>query len=213
MKRVNKKETPSFTKENLKVSAVDRLVEANQGNAEEISNEELKQYKSGKLQKIPAWLKVIVVKFWFAGAICFFFLWGLGIVIQEQWSLILVLGFGGGVVADLLTNNFLRFLESSDHEFYPYMMFTEKKFYTLFANIVYGIICTLCVVEIYELINTILVNLNPSKYIVDGVTTVPLGVGPILYGVFYTTVDLAFVGIKDLIKKLFFKKKLEEEIY
>ena len=59
---------------------------------------------------------------------------------------------------------------------------------------VYGLVLMLCVVETYEVINwllTLLLRLPAGE--------IPLGVGPILFGVFCTAVDVLFISIKHLI--------------
>ncbi|MBQ4226453.1 MAG: hypothetical protein II664_09075, partial [Oscillospiraceae bacterium] len=59
----------------LKTDAVDRLVDAK--NAPEVSDAEIRKYTNKNQFRLPAWLKIVLVKFWFAGAVCYFFLWGL----------------------------------------------------------------------------------------------------------------------------------------
>ena len=185
----------------LNTSAVDRLVDANKGKVEKVDEQEVSQYKSGRLQKIPAFIKAIFIKWWFAGACCFFFLWGLGTVIQNQIALLFVFAFGLGVVTDLLTNNLLRFLESGDREFDKWIMFPWRKWWTIFLNVVFCFGLLYCVVKTYDGINLIVVttqNLDP--------TSVPLGVEPFLFGVFYLVYDLATVWLRNLV--IFIIKKL-----
>ena len=185
----------------INTNAVDRLVDANKGKVEKVDEKEVRQYKSGKLQKIPTFIKAIFIKWWFAGACCFFFLWGLGSVISDQIALLLVFGFGLGVVTDLLTNNFLRFLESSDREYDKWIMFPWRKWWTLFLNIALCMGLLFLVVRTYDLINIIVIkaqNLDP--------TSVPLGVEPLLFGVFYLAYDLALVWLRNLI--IFIIKKI-----
>ena len=196
----------------INTSAVDRLVDANKGKVAKVDEKEVSQYKSGKLQKIPTFIKAIFIKWWFAGACCFFFLWGLGSVIQDQVALLFVFGFGLGVVTDLLTNNFLRFLESSNREYDKWIMFPWRKWWTIFLNIAlcYGIL--FAVVKTYDLINLIVVttkNLDP--------TSVPLGVEPFLFGVFYIVYELALVWLRNLvifiIQKIRKNRHEKEDIY
>ena len=85
-KKDPKRTNNSSTSDNYKLntSAVDRLVDASKGKVVEVDEKEVNQYKSGKLQKIPTFIKAIFIKWWFAGAACFFFLCGLGTIIQKQ---------------------------------------------------------------------------------------------------------------------------------
>ena len=62
----------------LNVKAVEDLVGANAENSPKVSEAELRKYRSGPKIKLADWVKAVLIKFWFAGAVCFFFLWGLG---------------------------------------------------------------------------------------------------------------------------------------
>lgn len=196
----------SLTPTKLNTSAVDRLVEAHKGDASGVEKSEVKKFHKGKLDKIPAWIKGLFVKWWFIGAFCFFFLWGLGNYVSVGLDQIFVLGLATGVLTDLLTNNFLRLLETYEGEYDNYMLITaRKKFWTLFVNIVYGFVCTYIVVSIYNGINIAIINakgLDPAK------DALPLGVGPILYGLFYLIIDMSFIGFRNLGIKIFRKKEI-----
>lgn len=181
-------------------SAVDRLVEASNGDDSgvEAPKEEKKRYGSF-LARIPTPIKAIFFKWWFVGACCFFFYWGLANYINHIWDQILVLGLATGAVTDLLTNNLMRLLETSDDEYHAWMLIPLKKWWTIFPNVIYGFLIVTLVVYTYQGINTAVVACNPGAYS-DG--TVPLPVGPLLFGVFYLAYDLIFIGIKDLIVHL-----------
>ena len=62
----------------LKTEAMDALVNNDAEKVPEYSKEELKKYRGKGSVRIPNWLKMICIKSWFAGAVCFFILWGLG---------------------------------------------------------------------------------------------------------------------------------------
>ena len=63
------------------------------GDAEgiEVSEEEINKYKSraGKLH-VSNTIKVLFVKFWFAAALCYFFIWGLSNYLKDQLDLLFV---------------------------------------------------------------------------------------------------------------------------
>lgn len=190
----------------LNTNAVDRLVDANKGKVVKVDESEVDQYKSGKLQKIPAFIKAIFLKWWFAGACCFFFLMGLGAVIPNQMTLIFVLAFGSGIVTDLLVNNCLRFLESSEREYDKWIMFPWRKWFTIFFNVIYALIITGLVVKTYDGINMLIISaqqLDPKS--------VPLGVEPLLFGVFYAAYDVALVWFRNLI--IFLANKIRNGNY
>ena len=193
----------------INTSAVDKLVDASEGKVEKVDESEVNQYKSGKLQKIPTFIKAIFIKWWFAGACCFFFLWGLGAVITDQLTLLFVFGFGLGVVTDILTNNFLRFLESSRKEYDKWIVFPWRKWWTIFLSIAVSYGLLFLVVKTYDLINIIIINAQGLEP-----TSVPLGVEPLLFGVIYVAYEVALVWLRNLvvfiINKLTKKQETEE---
>ena len=62
---------------NKKDEAVERLLNADKKTYTG-KKDPGKAYRSSFLDKIPNWILAVFVKFWFAGAVCFFILWGLG---------------------------------------------------------------------------------------------------------------------------------------
>ena len=213
-KKYSQRANKESDKDNYKIntSAVDRLVDASKGKVEKVDEEEVRKYKSGKLQRIPTFIKAIFIKWWFSAAACFFFLWGLGSVITNQLALLFVFGFGLGVVTSYLTNNFLRFLESSDREYDKWILFPWRKWWVIFLDVAYNFALLFVIVKTYDFINIAIINaqgLDPKA--------VPLGVEPLLFGVFYLVYDCALVWLRNLvifiIKKIIGKKYKHEEDY
>lgn len=161
-------------------------------------------YKTDFLGKIPKWIKALFIKFWFAGAVCYFIMWGIGLRDEDA---VLLMGIVTGIIVDILVNPLFRYMETKPKEYNAYMMFPFpfKQFWTFFTNILYYIIVlifvNLCYLGVNELAN--LVNSTHSLYYV--------GVEPLLFGVFTVIVDMAFIGIKDgivaLVRHLRKKKK------
>ena len=184
----------------LHSDAVNDLIHADESNSPEVSEEELKKYRSRGKLRLADWAKCILIKMWFAGSVCFFILWGLSAYLTASLDLMLVFALALGVVTDILTNNVLRHFAKSNGANDRWMMFPEKKYYTFFANIFYAMILLLCVDTLYNLVNTIIVRIT-------GTDRVPLGVEPILFGVFYTGFDLLFIRMKALLKQVFTEAK------
>lgn len=185
----NSKKSPRDTDKDkdyykINTKAVDRLVNAN--NMDTSKNKKLKdpakQYRTGFLDRIPAPVKALFVKFWFNGAVCYFIFWGLGTIVTNYLDMIFVLAVVLGMVTDILVNNALRFVETLPGENNKWMMFPQKKYWTFIANIFYAFIVLYCVIWLYEVIK--------------------IGVEPILFGIFYMLFDLLFVGIKYLMKTI-----------
>lgn len=168
----------------LNTSAIDRLVNAD--NIKTPKNQKLKdpakQYRSSFLDKIPAPVKALFIKFWFSGSVCYFIFWGLGLYIADHLDMIVVLSVILGMITDILTNNILRFIETLPGENDKWMMFPKKRFWTFIANIIYAFIVLFCVIWLYEVLR--------------------IGVEPILFGIFYTAFDVLFVCMKNLMKTI-----------
>ena len=179
----------------LKTDAVDRLVNAKDAPA--VSEAEIKKYTSKGRFHIPTWLKIVFVKFWFAGAICYFFLWGLGIYIQGL-DLMFSLAVGLGIVTDLMVNKVLRSLEPESGEYDKWIMVTVRQFWSIFINVIYAGVVLYCVFQTYYVINIL--------FGVDATATeaeTMLGVEPIMFGLFYMGFDMLLVAIKNTFIKIF----------
>ena len=177
----------------LKSEAVETLAGADSAPAPEYSKEELERYKGKKKFKIPAAVKILFLKMWFYGAVCFFFLWGLGTYISDLLDMLFVVAIALGLVTDLLLNNVIRFLEAFPGEHEEWMLFPKKGMLSFFLNLVYGFALTFGVYLLYVLINATVMSLTGNY------ETTPLGVEPLLFGIFTMGVDMLFVGIKRLI--------------
>lgn len=181
----------------LNTKAVDDLVTANKENSPEVPEEELKKYRSKSGIHLPEWLKAVLLKAWFAGAVCFFIFWGLGIYLPNTLDMLLVFGAALGIITDLMVNNIFRFLAEVPGANDRWMLLPKRTNLNFFGNILYSYGLLLCVFMLYQIINGILVA-------VTGATdTVPLGVEPILFGIFYMGFDMLFVGMKHLLRRIF----------
>lgn len=180
----------------LNTKAVDDLVTANKENSPEVSEEELKKYRSASGIHLPEWLKAVLIKAWFAGAVCFFIFWGLGIYLPNMLDMLLVFGMVLGVVTDLLVNSIFRFYAPTPTANDRWMMFPKKNYLFFFCNILYAYLVLACVFFFYQVINGAIVTFTGAK------DSVPLGVEPILFGVFYMGFDLLFLGMKHTFFKI-----------
>ncbi|MDE7181442.1 MAG: hypothetical protein K2O41_00230 [Clostridia bacterium] len=213
----------------LRLDKVDELVAALKGdedeNAQEISfnvsdctgesadenrtrlgrQKQFDPYKVDKFSRIPTWIKALFVKFWFAGAVCYFIMFGLRI--SDRLDQLVLTGAVLGLIVDVLVNPLFRYMESDRKEYNAYMMFPFpfKAFWTFFTNLIYYVLVLVCVNYCYLGLNELI---NCIKHTSD---TIHVGVEPLLFGVFTVACDMLFIGIKDgvvaLIKKLKNKKK------
>ena len=175
----------------LKTKAVDRLVNAK--NAPEVSEAEIKKYTAKGKFHIPDPLKIVLLKFWFAGAVCYFILWGLGIYLHGL-DLLVSLAIGLGVVTDLMLNKIIRFFEHEERANDKWIMITARQYWSIFPNAAYAGVLLFCVFRTYYALN-ILLGVDPNA---DPTTAeAMLGVEPLLFGALYMGFDLLFVKIKN----------------
>ena len=233
MSKKKKKQEKETTIENfydLKVNEVDELVSILKGDEtssekeittdiKEITGEEVKgkseraknfdPYKRDKLAMLPTWLKAIFIKWWFAGCVCYFIMWGLGELLTNEFDFVraIFLGLIMGMVVDLLVNPSFRYLDSDRKEYDNYMMFPFpfKQFWTFFANMIYYVIVVVIVYISYRGLNQLIMLANDDWFV---------GVEPLLFGTICVIIDMAFVGIKDLSVYLVerHKNKKREEV-
>ncbi|MBR2930757.1 MAG: hypothetical protein IKC32_05960 [Clostridia bacterium] len=193
---MSKKKTPSENPYKINTDAVDRLVNAsNMEPPKSAPTDPGKKYKRGFLDKIPSWAKALFIKFWFSGAACYFIMWGLGMLIVDYLDMIVVMAISLGMITDLLVNNTFRFLAVTPGENDKWMIFPKKSFWTFPLNIIYSFVVLYIVIWIYNIIN-VLFNIGADE------SFIALGVEPIWFGIFYMAVDMAFVGMKNLIASI-----------
>ncbi len=179
----------------LNTQAVDDLVNANEENSPPVSEEELRKYQSGPKFKLSDTLKALLIKFWFAGAVCFFFMWGLGFYLQNQIDQIFLVSVAWGAITDLLTNNVFRFLEKTPGASNRHLMVTKEGIPGLLLNLLYGFLVMFCVVTTYH-------GVNVALMFITGAEGMVLGVEPILFGLFTTAWDTLFIKMKTTLRQM-----------
>lgn len=182
----------------LKTQAVNDLVNANKENSPKVPEKEIRKYKSGPKIKVAEWLKMFFVKWWFAGCVCYFLLWGLQL--RSTVDIIVIVGVVLGMVNDILVNNALRYLESAPGVSAKFMMFHKKGYYSFPLNILYSVFVFFLEFQLYEKVNEALVALNGAE--AGGASSVPLAVEPIIFGLFYLIIDMIFVWMKNVFLKI-----------
>lgn len=178
----------------LKTDAVERLLNAK--NAPPVSDREIEKYTSKRKRRIPSWLKAVLIKFWFSGAVCYFVMWGLGLTISGL-DLIAALAVVLGLVNDLMVNHALRHFEPYAGAYDKWIMFPFRKFWTVFLNVIYAAVILFFIIQTYTLINVVLVGS------VETAESVAVGVEPILFGLLFTGYDVLFVTVKNALVKAF----------
>ena len=176
----------------LNTDAVDKLINAK--DAPEVSDAEIRKYTSKGKFNIPSAVKILFIKFWFNGAVCYFFFWGLGSYFEDALTPMIVLAAGMGMITDLLVNHLLRNMELEDRENDKWMMVTMRKHWSIFLNVLYSGVVLFFVYRTYYTINMAITGGDMESSI--------LGVEPILYGLFYLGFDMLFIAMKNGLIKL-----------
>ena len=115
-------------------------VEVNEPVTNKYDPKEIEKYqKNGFLSKIPYWVKAILMKYWFFGAIIFFMMMGIpGLASSLKY---VVAGIAGGAIIDVACNNILLLIETNKHEARHFMICPKSKHgvLSLFINVLYGL--------------------------------------------------------------------------
>lgn len=162
-------------------------------------------YRRDKLASLPTWLKAIFIKWWFAGCVCYFIMMGLGSFIASDLDLWFLTALTLGIVVDLFVNPIYHYMQSPEKEYDPYMMFPFpfKAFWTFFTNIFYYFI-------VMFIVNLIMSAINLGIKAAGGEFAIWLS--PLVFATLTTAVDMAFIGIKDLIVYLVKRGKAKKAL-
>lgn len=180
----------------MKSAAMDDLLDAKAGKSKKYSMEELGKYRSHKGIHVADWVKIIFIKAWICGAVCFFFFWGLGSYIGNLIDMLFILGVALGFATDLLANSMIRFFERTPGANDRWMVFPPRKFISLVLNVLYSFLILWCVYSFYGGVNLAI------NTITGQADAVPLGVEPILFGILCMLFDLLFVGVKRMFNRV-----------
>lgn len=172
----------------LKTGAVDDLINANVTNTPEVPEKELRKYRRKSLINLPEGLKYFLVKAWFAGVICWFFVIGLSSWGMAALDMIVILGAVIGLIWDLPVNIFIR-LKAEEKEYSRWMMFPKTGVTAGILNVLYGIVLIFLVVQTYAAGNRILFHTGSDT---------ALSVEPILFGLFTAAWDWVLLKFKKL---------------
>ena len=201
MSRKSRKGAPEAQKSTaeyyrLNTRAIDDLVTADASNSPKVSEEELRKYRSGPKIRLRDGVKAALIKWWFAGAVCFFFFWGLGIMIPSLENQMIVLGIGLGLVTDLLVNNIFRYYAKTPGANDRWIMVRRKGVAGMGLNLMYAFVLLGLVVITYDIINRIAVGMTGAA------DTVPVGVEPILFGLLTMGWDLLLLQGREWIRRI-----------
>lgn len=176
----------------LNTEAVEKLVNAK--DAPEVSDKEIRKYTSKGKFHIPTTVKIMFIKFWFSGAVCFFFIMGLS-SLMGSFELLVATAIALGLVTDLLVNHILHSMEAEEREFDKWMMVTMRKHWSVFLNVLYSGVVLFFVYKTYQVVYDALAEVN-------GTAPATFGVEPIMFGLLYMGFDMLFIAMKNVFVKI-----------
>ena len=164
---------------------------------DEISMDDLHAYKQqGFLARIPYWIKAVLLKYWFYGAICFFVLMGLGGAGANGENGAIVCGLIAGLVFDFIVYGIYRAMDSDKKESRYYVMYKSKKIWSVFVNIPYQLLVFILGMLIMTSIVATYKDPVNNWFLQE----------PFSQALVLTALDAVFVLIKNLLVYLFRKK-------
>ena len=172
----------------LKTEAVNDLVNANVTNAPEVREKELRKYRHKSLLNLGDGIRFFLLKWWFAGVICWFFLIGLGSYGIANLDMIVIMGIVTGLIWDLPVNIYIR-LKAEEKDYGRWMMFPKTGVGAGICNALYGLVLVGLVAGTYAVINRILYAAGSEQ---------ALSVGPILFGLLTAGWDWILLRFKTL---------------
>lgn len=172
------------------------------------ANKDLDPYKSDKFSKIPSWIKILLLKFWVAGATFFFF--GIANPLVDPASdlapelYFICISLGMGLFTEYITKNIVRHMKNSRDNTYYYNMINRKGILSLVLNILYGFLTVFPIVYISGFLASKGLMLN---FFGGGSS----GIEPIENGIMYLIVDFIFLFIKNASVNAYKKHKFQKE--
>ncbi|MGM9971716.1 MAG: hypothetical protein ACI35W_04845 [Anaeroplasmataceae bacterium] len=171
------------------------------------------QIKEGKLSKIPSWIKIILLKYWVAGAAFYFFGMGGSFIWNSNpenfdlstVKLALLLGVGLGLMMEYITKPIVRMMRTSIDDTYRFNLINLRGTKSLFLNLFYGII-----VSILSMAMEVL--LIRMGIVFDPLNVTDYGVEPFSMGFCFLFIDFWFIFIKRSSIALYQKWRLKKEL-
>ena len=180
----------------LHTEAINDLINATPENSPQVSEAELRKYRSKQGIRLNDAAKALLLKGWFNGACCFFFFWGIGFYVNGTLDQMFILALALGIINDLIVNNMLRFMARVKHANDRFMMYPEKRYVSLFLNILHFFVVLFVVFMVYNVIN---ITLNAINGTPDGV---PFGVEPVFFGLITLAADMLLIKMKHTLQRI-----------
>jgi len=194
---------------------------ANQDNIDNINN--INPYETDKLSKVPAWLVIIILKYWAAAAAVFFMVIGgldIGIdfttyegataqeVLGISARIIILIALGMAVLFNYAIKQVVIMMHNRRNNTFKYNIINFRGFSAFLAYLVYMFVVSMILYFLTLFLGYKGWVLNPFG------TNGGYGIEPFTYGLCFIIVDAVFVTIKDLVvmivQRIIYKKQMKD---
>lgn len=160
-------------------------------------------YKVSFLGRIPYVIKALFIKYWFFGAAYFFINMGLGNYVESSWALTIINGLFLGICYDFMIFPIFKIMDTYKEESQDYILFRNRKFYSIIINIAYGVVLSVITFTICSCFTLLIGKVQEGTWWFRE---------PLSYALVNLIVDTVLLtikyGVKCLIKKIFNKETL-----
>lgn len=176
-----------------KFNSIEEEIAYKSKNQEEEIEKDLDPYKIDRLSSFPMWILILIIKWWFAGAIYYFAYMGILVQTTDGSTEAIIGGVILGAVLDILVNRVIRFIEREKGANEKYILITTKKYVSFILNMLYGLLISLFITYGVGFLVTKIAQLFGH--------TGSVGMEPITFGIMFVLIDLGLIKIKNLIIK------------
>lgn len=163
-----------------------------------------KYNKSSFLSKMPSWLKILLLKYWAAGAAFFFFGMGSGFIWYNENNpnnslyLFVLLCLGYALISEYIVKQVVRLLRTSRDDTYYYNMINIKGTVSFFLNLGYSVLVVTPTFFFFGWLGNL--GFNQTIWGVHGIE-------PFTFALGVTFVDFVYMFIKNTIANYLKKRK------
>lgn len=153
----------------------------------------LQPYNTGPFSMWPLWLKVLMAKFWIAGAAFYFVGFGMPQISQGVIDKIFTLGLILGPVNALIMYPLVYYLCRTEDLADKYVFIKNKSAIRILLHVLYNWLLIIIIAYTYQLINFVI---NAVMHYEKGV--IKFGVEPIFFGLFYLLFDFLLIKVRHM---------------
>lgn len=176
---------------------------------EELQDNDIEKYiKPSFFARIPSWVKILLLKYWAAGAAFFFFGMAAGFIWSHEDStndtvyLFLMLTLGYALISEYIVKQIVRLMRTSRDDTYYYNIINIKGALSFFAYLGYSILIILPTMSFFGFLADKGISLN--------FWTLTDGVDPFLFALMAVFLDFIYLFIKNAICNFIKKRKFKK---